>query len=37
VGREWQSCRASGLVCGVKRDATATAARVRDYLAQMQQ
>lgn len=37
VGREWQSCRASGLICGVTRDAAATAARVRDYLAQRQQ
>lgn len=33
VGREWQSCRASALLCGVHRDAATIAARVERFLA----
>lgn len=32
VGREWQTCRASGLICGVGRDAALIASRVRAHL-----
>ena len=32
VGREWQSCRASALVCGVHRDAAVIAEQVKRYL-----
>lgn len=32
VGREWQSCRASALVCGVHRDAAVIAEHVGRYL-----
>ena len=32
VGREWQTSRASGLVCGVSRDAATIGARVREHL-----
>lgn len=34
VGREWQTSRASGLICGVSRDAEAITPRIKDYLAQ---
>ncbi|HEY8520024.1 MAG TPA: NAD(P)/FAD-dependent oxidoreductase [Gammaproteobacteria bacterium] len=34
VGREWQTCRASGLICGVGRDAASIATRVREHLAE---
>lgn len=34
VGREWQTSRASGLICGVSGDATFIAMRVKDYLEQ---
>jgi putative flavoprotein involved in K+ transport len=33
VGREWQNCRASALVCGVHRDAPVIADHVKRYLA----
>jgi putative flavoprotein involved in K+ transport len=32
VGREWQSCRASALVCGVHRDAAVMVTHVKRYL-----
>jgi putative flavoprotein involved in K+ transport len=32
IGREWQTCRASALLCGVSRDARAIASTVRRYL-----
>ena len=32
VGREWQASRASGLICGVTRDAENIAARVKKFL-----
>lgn len=32
IGREWQSCRASALICGVHRDAVVIASRVMRYL-----
>lgn len=32
VGREWQFSRASGLICGVTRDAARIAARVKQFL-----
>ena len=32
AGREWQSCRASALLCGVHRDAAAVVNRVRQFL-----
>ena len=33
IGREWQSCRASALLCGVHRDAAVIASQVKQFLA----